>query len=101
MNKARQPDVSVRVLTDSEATRLEFTARRKGVPPVDATLIHSDALRRARQELEQGLTRLKDELTAFYVEDQDLDRVFRSLHSLGRTLLYILFGSEQHVLKGL
>ncbi|QQM41414.1 CHAT domain-containing protein [Streptomyces liliifuscus] len=101
MNEARPPDVSVRVLATGEATRLEFTARRRGVPPVRATLVGSDALLRVRQELDAGLTRLKDELTAFSVEDKDLNRVFQSLHGLGRTLLFILFGSQQAVLKEL
>ncbi len=101
MNEARPPDVSVRVLTNGETTQLEFTARRPGVVPVRATLVGSDALLRVRQELDAGLTRLKDELTAFAVEDKDLNRVFQSLHGLGRTLLFILFGSQQAVLKEL
>lgn len=101
MSEARPPDVSVRVLTTDEATRLEFTAGRPGVPPVRATLVGSDALLRVRQELDRGLTRLKDELTAFDIEDKDLNRVFQSLHGLGRTLLFILFGGQQAVLKEL
>ncbi|KDN78303.1 hypothetical protein DF19_39945 [Streptomyces olindensis] len=101
MSEARSPDVRVRVLTTDEATRLEFTAGRPGIPPVRATLVGGDALLRVRQELDRGLTRLKDELTAFDVEDKDLNRVFQSLHGLGRTLLFILFGGQQAVLKEL
>ncbi|WP_155060053.1 CHAT domain-containing protein [Streptomyces blattellae] len=101
MNEARPPDVSVRVLITAEATRLEFTAARRGVAPVHATLVGSDALLRVREELDRGLARLKDEIGGFGVEDQDLDRVFQSLHGLGRTLLFILFGGQQTVLKDL
>ncbi|MCZ0991814.1 CHAT domain-containing protein [Streptomyces diastatochromogenes] len=101
MNAAPPPDIYVRVITTSEATRLEFTARRLGIPPVRATLIGSDALLKVRQELDAGLTRLKDELTGLAVEDKDLNRVFQSLHGLGRTLLFILFGSQQAILKEL
>ncbi|MER6716549.1 CHAT domain-containing protein [Streptomyces sp. NPDC000877] len=101
MSEARPPDVSVRVLTSAEATRLEFTAGRPGIAPVRATLVGSDALLRVRQELDRGLTRLKDELTGLDVEDKDLNRVFQSLHGLGRTLLFILFGGQQAVLKEL
>ncbi|TPQ20662.1 CHAT domain-containing protein [Streptomyces sporangiiformans] len=102
MNEARSPDVSVKVLTTSEATRLKFTAPgRPEIKPVRATLVGSDALLRVRQELDRGLTRLKDELTAFAVEDKDLNQVFQSLHGLGRTLLFILFGAQQTVLKDL
>ncbi|KMS67735.1 hypothetical protein ACM01_41705 [Streptomyces viridochromogenes] len=89
----------MRVLTTSEAIRVEFIARRPGVTPVRATLVGNDALLRVRHELDTGLTRLKDELTGLFVEDKDLNRVFQSLHSLGRTLLFILFGAQQTVLK--
>ncbi|QKW08649.1 CHAT domain-containing protein [Streptomyces sp. NA04227] len=99
MSAARPPDVTVRVLTTGEATQLEFTARRAGVVPVRATLLGGDALVRVRHELDSGLTRLKDELTSFSVEDKDLDRVFRTLHGLGRTLLFLLFGAQQAVLR--
>ncbi|NEC90438.1 CHAT domain-containing protein [Streptomyces sp. SID12501] len=101
MNEARRPDVSVRVLTTYEATQLEFTANRSGVAPLCITLLGSDALLRVRQELDRGLTRLKDELPALVVEDQDLDRVFHSLHRLGRVLLLTLFGAQEDVIKGL
>jgi len=101
MNEARPPDVSVRVLTTSEATYLEFTARRRGVTPFEATLVGSHALISARQALETELTRLKDELTAFVVEDKDLNQVFRRLHSLGCTLLFVLFGPRQKLLNDL
>ncbi|MGC2998443.1 CHAT domain-containing protein [Streptomyces sp. G35A] len=101
MNRAQQPDVCVRVLTTSDATTLHFTARRHGVPPLHVTLVGSDALLRVRRELDTGLTRLKDELPSLTVADKDLDRVFSNLHGLGRTLLFILFGAQQAVLKQL
>ncbi|MFI9819759.1 CHAT domain-containing protein [Streptomyces sp. NPDC052013] len=89
-------------MTTSEATTLHFTARRPGVPPLSVTLVGSDALTRVRHELDLGLTRLKDELPSLAVEDdKDLDRVFQCLHGLGRTLLFILFGARQTVLKDL
>ncbi|GAA3165233.1 hypothetical protein GCM10010451_11660 [Streptomyces virens] len=101
MNRAQPPDVVVRVVTTRDADTLEFTARRQGVPPLRVTLVGGDALHRARQELDAGLTRLKDDLRSLAVEDKDLDPAFQSLHGLGRTLLFILFGAQQRVLKGL
>ncbi|GAA1414528.1 hypothetical protein GCM10009601_02490 [Streptomyces thermospinosisporus] len=102
MRQAHRPDVSVRVMTTREATTLDFTARRPGVPPLSVTLVGSDALTRARHELDRELTRLKDDLPSLAVEDdKDLDRVFQRLHSLGRSLLFTLFGPRPTVLKGL
>lgn len=93
--------MSVRVVTTREVTRLEFRARRKGVPPFRATLVGEDALRQVREELDVGLAALKDELPELAVEDKDLDRVFATLHGLGRTLLFVLFGARQEILLGL
>ncbi|MGW0828654.1 CHAT domain-containing protein [Streptomyces sp. NPDC002845] len=101
MNEARPPDVSVRALAIDGGTQLEFTALRREVAPLRLTLVGGNALIQAREALDKGLTRLKDELTGFDIEDGDLDRVFQSLHRLGRTLLFTLFGLEQPVLQGL
>lgn len=101
MSEAQQPDVTVRALTTDKGTELEFTAHRRGVPPLRITLVGSNALIRAREALDSGLTRLKDELTGLTVEDRDLDRVFHSLHRLGCTLLLTLFGLGNPASRGL
>ncbi|MDX2938399.1 CHAT domain-containing protein [Streptomyces ipomoeae] len=101
MSEARPPDVSVRVLRVDGGTQLEFTALRRGVAPLRVTLVGGDALIQAREVLDRGLTRLKDELPGFDIGDEHLERVFQSLHRLGRTLLFTLFGLEQNVLQGL
>lgn len=100
MTGARPADVTIRVQRTGERSYLEFTARR-GCAGAFRVPIDQQRIAAAREQLDVGLTDIKDALPGLRADASDLDRVYSLLLKLGRLLRLALFGCNARIIQDL
>ena len=100
MTGSRPADITVKVSQTLAGGRVEFRARRKGVPPLRLILAGQGAIAEARTQLDKGLLRLKDAIPALEARDPELPEIYDALHRTGRRLFFILFGMRASAIDG-
>jgi hypothetical protein len=79
--------------------RVEFEAARWRVRSVKVTLPDPGRIAEVRRELDAGLTRVKELISAVEVADELLPELARALASMGRRMILILFGNQPATIR--
>lgn len=101
MRKVQGASVRVRVAPSKRGIEIEFAATRRRVRPVRVTLPDLGRIGEVRRELNEGLTRVKELLTAMRVADDQLPELAEALGSMGRRMVLILFENAPNVIQAL
>lgn len=101
MRKAQGASVRLRVAPTKRGIEIEFVATRRRVRSVRVTLPDLGRIGEVRHELDQGLTRVKEVVTAMRVADVQLSEIADALGSMGRRMVLILFENAPNVIQEL
>lgn len=94
MSPTDGPAVLVKLVPAAGGIRMEFHASRPGVPSLELTMPDTGSIARARQQLDSGLSRLKDTTIALRIDDDDLTAILQTMAGNGRLMMRTLFGGN-------